>query len=29
VKDVEGRKVVVVISGGNISADEMASITDD
>jgi len=29
VPDLEGRKVVVVISGGNISADEMASISDD
>ena len=29
VPDVDGRKVVVVISGGNISVDELASITTE
>jgi len=29
IPDLEGRKVVVVISGGNISAGEMASIRED
>jgi len=27
VPDLEGRKVVIVISGGNISAEEMTSVT--
>jgi len=29
IPDVEGRKVIVIISGGNISANEMASIRED
>jgi len=27
VPDVEGRRVVVVVSGGNVSVDELADIT--
>ena len=27
VPDIEGRRVVVIVSGGNISVDELADIT--